>query len=342
MVACHEYAPMSEREVSYRAHQAMGPGYEFDTIRMLMSRWGDLAVDIGDDAAVLAPIGDRTRVISTDACVEGFHFRRHWISPREVGVRAAAAALSDLAAMGARADSVLIAFVVPDDWRALLGDVADGIADVVRNSGARIVGGNLSRGDAFGITTTVVGSADRVVSRRGAQPGDVLVVTGTLGGPGSAIRAWDAGESPSAWARARFAAPAPRLAEGLAIAEGGAHAMLDISDGLIADARHLAAASGVRLSIDAARVPLGEGLDASDVLSSGEEYELLSALPPEAAERLLADWPGRFELPLTVIGRVESLEPGGAIDIGGISAPDGGYLSRSRVEFDTGHDHFSA
>src|SRR5262245_9181867 len=113
---------MSDREPSmHREHQAMGPGHEFDTIRMLMARWGDLAVDIGDDAAVLAPVNGRARVISTDACVDGFHFRRHWITPREVGVRAAAAALSDLAAMGAYADSVLIAFVVPDDWRQTLG-----------------------------------------------------------------------------------------------------------------------------------------------------------------------------------------------------------------------------
>ena len=333
---------MSKRESSvHRAHQAMGPGHEFDTIRMLMSRGGDLAADIGDDAAVLLPQANRSRVISTDACVEGAHFRRHWLAPREVGVRAAAAALSDLAAMGARAEAVLIALVVPDDWRLLLGDVADGMGEVVRASGARIVGGNLSRGDAFAITTTVVGSADHVVSRRGALPGDVMVVTGKLGGPGRAIRAWDAGEKPSAWARARFAAPIPRLAEGSALANADAHAMIDISDGLISDARHLAAASGVRLSIDATRVPVGEDVDPRDVLSSGEEYELLAALPPKAAERLLVDWRGVFDVPLTVIGRVEAFEPGGAIDIAGISAAIPGAVSPSRVEFDTGHDHFS-
>jgi thiamine-monophosphate kinase len=117
--------------------------------------------------------------------------------------------------------------------------------------------------------------------------------------------------------------------------------MLDISDGLVADARHLAAASGVRLSIDAARVPAGEGLNAQDALSSGEEYELLAALPPDAVERLLADWEGRFQLPLTVIGRVEAADSDGAIDIEGIQSDSSRAGSPLRVEFDTGHDHFS-
>ncbi|MBL0171818.1 MAG: thiamine-phosphate kinase [Gemmatimonadaceae bacterium] len=326
----------------HRAHQAMGPGHEFDTIRMLMDRWGDLAVDIGDDAAVLPVRGDALRVVSTDACVEGAHFRREWITPFDVGVRATAAAISDIAAMGARVDAILVALIVPEAWRPLLGDVADGIAQVVRASGARIVGGNLSRGDVFAITTTAIGSATRVVSRHGAKPGDVMVVTGVLGGPGNATRALYAGQTPSPWARSRFVAPAPRLAEGAALAAAGAHAMLDISDGLVADARHLAAASGVRVRIDASQVPTGEGIDPSAALSSGEEYELLAALPPEAAKRLLAEWPGRFSVPLTVIGAVTSTEAGGSV---AVEISDGVTDSRPntdpRVEFDSGHDHFS-
>jgi len=332
-----------------RPHQAMGPGHEFDTIRMLMARWGDLAVDIGDDAAVLPPEGERRRVISTDACVEDAHFRRDWISPHDIGVRAAAAALSDLAAMGARADAVLLAFVVPDAWRASLGDVADGIASVVRASGAKIIGGNMSRGERLSITTTAVGSATGVVARRGALPGDVLVVTGTLGGPGAALRAWNAAGEPTPWARDRFAHPVPRLAEGEALARAGAHAMMDISDGLASDARHLAAASGVHLFIDAGALPRGEGVSARDALSSGEEYELLAALPPMAAERLLREWPTRFAIPLTAIGSVVGPHAGGAIDIGGdlggdlgdIHAKPHGKSQSGRVEFVSGHDHFS-
>lgn len=287
-----------------RPHQAMREGAEFDTIRALMARWGDLAVDIGDDAAVLAPGTTGTRVVSVDACVEDVHFRRAWISAREVGVRAAVAALSDLAAMGARAEYVLIAFVVPDAWRETLSEVADGMGAVIRDAGARIVGGNLSHGAVFSITTTVIGSARRAVSRSGAQAGDLVVVTGLLGGPGAAIAAWDAGRSPGAWSRGRFAAPAPRWAEGEALAQAGATAMIDISDGLAGDARHLAAASGVRLELDATRVPAGPGISAQAAMQSGEEYELLACIPVEAYKTLAARWEALSAVPLSVVGVV--------------------------------------
>jgi thiamine-monophosphate kinase len=307
----------------------MGEGREFDTIRMLMSRWGDLAADIGDDAAVLAPISSGVRVVSTDACVEGVHFRREWIAPYDVGVRAAAAALSDLAAMGAFAEYVLVAFVVPDVWRASLGEVADGIGAQVRHAGARIVGGNLSRGTAFGITLTVIGTATRAVSRAGAQVGDVVVVTGLLGGPGAALAAWESGVEPTGWARERFVHPSPRLTEGVLLAAAGARAMLDISDGLAADARHIAAASGVELVIDAGLLPVGEGVAAPDALRSGEEYELLATMAPSAYQRLARDWPAHSALPLTVIGTVE---PAGRPGANGRDT-DGRLVS-------PGHDHF--
>ena len=325
---------------SPRPHQSLGPGAEFDTIRLLMQKWGDLAADIGDDAAVLSSAvanvnAGRQIVVSTDACIDGAHFREGWLTPREVGARAVAAALSDLAAMGARPDAVLLAFVVPDLWRSRLGDVADGIADIIRPTGARIIGGNLSQGVAFGITTTVIGSADRPVSRRGAKPGDRLLVTGTLGGPGAALAAWNAGGKASGWARERFASPAPRFAEGARLAAAGVHAMLDISDGLAADARHLAAASGVRLRIDGARVPAGSGVSARDALASGEEYELLVAASADVAESLLADWSKHSSASLTHIGDVIELFEGGTVDIVGLADLE------QRVEFVAGHDHFT-
>jgi len=284
----------------------MREGAEFDTIRALMARWGDLAVDIGDDAAVLAPPADGTRVVSVDACVEDVHFRRSWISAREVGVRAAVAALSDLAAMGARAESVLIAFVIPEAWREQLTDVADGMGAVIREAGARIVGGNLSRGTVFSITTTVIGRARRVVPRSGARVGDLVVVTGLLGGPGAAIQAWEAGETPAAWSRGRFAAPAPRWAEGEALAAAGATAMIDISDGLSGDARHLEAASGVRLVLDAARIPVGPDIAPVVAMQSGEEYELLACMPAPEYERLADGWATVSAVPLTVVGVVRA------------------------------------
>jgi len=306
----------------FRAHQAMGQGLEFDTIRMLLARWGDLAVDIGDDAAVLPAIGDGHRVVSTDACVEDVHFRRAWLTPYQVGHRAAAAALSDLAAMGARAECVLVAFIVPESWQHDLPEVADGIGAQVRAAGARIVGGNLSRGRTFAITLTVIGVADRVVSRTGAAVGDLVLVTGVLGGPGAALAAWERGEVPHPWAHSRFAAPSPRLAAGRALAAAGASAMLDISDGLAADARHLGAASGVRLAIDPARLPVGPGVLPASALQSGEEYELLVTMPRGAFEAVAGPWEAREGLPLTVIGTVE---------------PASGDTTLADVG---GHDHF--
>lgn len=304
MADCHDFAYERAMSLEPRPHQAMREGAEFDTIRALMARWGDLAVDIGDDAAVLAPPTFGTRVVSVDACVEDVHFRRGWISAREVGVRAAVAALSDLAAMGARPEYVLIAFVIPDGWREQLSEIADGMGAVVREAGARIVGGNLSRGAVFSITTTVIGSAKRVVPRSGARAGDLVVVTGLLGGPGSAIQAWDAGRSPTAWSRGRFTAPEPRWAEGEALALAGATAMIDISDGLAGDARHVAAASGVRVELDAARVPAGPGISAEAAMHSGEEYELLACIPAAAYEALAAGWMSVSAVPLTVVGVV--------------------------------------
>ncbi len=328
-------------EVTTRAHQPMGPGREFDMIRILMAQWGALAVDIGDDAAVLRTLSHeiiatgRELVVSTDACVEGTHFLRGWITPHEIGARAVAAALSDLAAMGARADALLFAFVVPEQWRASLVEIADGIAGVVQPTGAKIVGGNLSQGHTFSITTTVIGSTRHAVARRGAQRGDRLLVTGTLGGPGQAVAALYAGQEPSAWARGRFVGPRPRLREGMALAAAGVHAMIDISDGLVADARHLAAASAVRLRIDAACIPIGPQVDVLAALRSGEEYELLMAASAAVATQLRARWRDQFDVSLTDIGEVVGVEAGGAVEI--LGAPE----AVTRVEFVAGHDHFT-
>lgn len=292
-----------------RPHQAMGAGKEFDTIRMLMARWGCLACDIGDDAAVLAPSGQNRYVVSTDACIEGVHFRSEWITPFDVGVRAAAAALSDLAAMGAGADYMLVSFVVPASWRSRLGKVADGIGMQVKRAGAQIVGGNLSLGPSFGLFLTVIGRARRPVPRSGAQIGDKVVVTGMLGGPGAALAAWKAGSEVSRWAHERFVHPLPRLVEGRLLADAGATAMIDISDGLAADARHVAAASGVDIVIDPAMLPLGERVTAQAALASGEEYELLATMPAGALRALENHWKSHTDVPLTVVGSVMARGP---------------------------------
>jgi len=263
------------------AHLPLGPGAEFDSIRSLLARWGPRAQGIGDDAAVVdVPQGTKL-VVSTDGTVEGVHFRREWLTPEEIGWRGTMAALSDLAAMGATPLGVLVSFTVPTRWRDPLGLIAEGIGEAVARVGTTVVGGNLSGGDTFSLTLTVLGSAARPVGRGGARPGDRLWVSGNLGGPNAALRAWETGSSPSDTLRQRFARPEARLELGRWCADHGATAMIDLSDGLRAEAGHIAAASGVRCRLETNRLPVWSGASVEDALEGGEEYELLAALPSE-------------------------------------------------------------
>jgi thiamine-monophosphate kinase len=292
-----------------REHQPLGAGREFALVRAMLAQWGPLAADIGDDAAVLPPPPPGcARVISTDASVEGVHFRAGWLSPEEVGARAAAAALSDLAAMGALPEYLLLALALPPAWDQEAVALARGVGQAVAQAGARIVGGNITRSTQLALTCTVLGAARRAVPRSGARPGDLVVVTGTLGGPGAALQALLEGRNPHPWARERFARPGARHREGAQLAAAGASAMLDISDGLAADAAHLAAASGVAMRLDPARVPVGPGVTPAQALASGEEYELLATVPPSAWPALRASWSGdpALTVPLTAIGVVEA------------------------------------
>ena len=305
----------------------LGPGREFDLVREMMQRWGDRARGIGDDAAVLmAPPGEQI-VLSTDTSVEGVHFRREWISLEEIGWRGTAAALSDLAAMAAAPLGILVALVVPPERTGDVGALAEGIAAAASASNAAIIGGDLTSGDCLTIAVTVAGSAASPLKRSGARPGDTLWVTGQLGGPALALAAWREGRQPSPEARARFARPVPRIREAQWLAAAGATAGIDISDGLGGDAAHLAAASGVRITIDADAVPLAPGADISTAQRSGEEYELLvttrGSFDASAFQR-------EFELLLTRIGTVEAGDTGVDLMIGG-----------ERVASPGGYDHFS-
>ena len=306
---------------------SLGPGREFDLVRVMMSRWGDRARGIGDDATVLSvPTGEQL-VVSTDASLEDVHFRRAWLAPAEIGWRATAAALSDLAAMAATPLGILIALTLSERWLDDLGELAEGIAESASAAGASIVGGDLTRGEQLAITITVLGSTAAPMRRDGAHPGDILWVTGQLGGPALAIAAWNEGRQPTPEARARFARPVPRIREAQWLARAGASAGIDISDGLGGDAAHLAAASGVRIAIDADALPRAPGADVSTAQRSGEEYELLvttrSPLDAAAFQR-------EFNLSLTRIGTVEQGDPGVDLLIGG-----------ERVVSPTGYDHFS-
>ena len=180
-------------------------------------------------------------------------FDDRWLTPAEIGYRAATAALSDLAAMAASPLAMLVAMTIPESWRTDVGEIADGIGEAARAFDAPITGGNLTGGGELAITVTVLGSAEHPLRRDAARAGDTLYVTGTLGGPRSALDAWISGREPRADHRARFAHPTARIREARWLTTHGAHAAIDVSDGLVADARHLAIASGVMACIRARR-----------------------------------------------------------------------------------------
>jgi thiamine-monophosphate kinase len=309
------------------AHTTLGAGKEFDVIRALTKRWGALARDIGDDAAAFAaPRGDRV-VASTDSALEGVHFKRTWLTLREIGYRSVTAALSDLAAMAAAPIGVLVSLQLPRISPRDLNSLADGIGDAVRTAGTYILGGNLTRGGVLGITTTAIGSAFAPMARSGARPGDLVYVTGQLGGPAAALGALTVRKKPKPALRARFAHPTARIAEARWLAARGVVAAIDISDGLVSDAGHMAAASAAGIEIQAPMVPLIAGAFLDDGLSGGEEFELLVATRAPLPE---GEFQNRFGIPLTRIGRVVE-GPATARVLDGTK----------RVAARRGHDHFS-
>jgi thiamine-monophosphate kinase len=288
------------------SHLPLGPGGEFDRIRQIIERVGSTGVALGDDCALVEWPGG-TLALSTDATIEDVHFRRAWLTEAEIGWRAAARALSDLAAEGAEALGILVALTAPRAATAeALAEVMGGAADAVGAVGGRVLGGDLAAGDRWHLVVTVVGAAARPVTRAGAEPGNELWVTGALGGARAALDAWLGGLEPDPTARRAFASPTPRIAVGVALAAAGARAMVDLSDGLGGDARHLAAASATRLVIDLDRLPLaptaGSALDAA---RGGEDYELLVAMPAGFGSAA-AGVAERTGVPLTKVGRVEA------------------------------------
>ena len=270
-------------------HSALGQGPEFDRIRSIAAVLGASAGSLGDDCALI-PEGPGRLVASCDLSVEGVHFRTDWLSLEEIGWRAAAGALSDLAAAGARPVGVLVSLGVPEHASedAPAGVMA-GVGAAVAAAGGRVLGGDLSRARSWLVDLMVLGRAERPLSRAGAAPGDGVWLTGRLGGARAALGAWLRGATPPAAARTAFAHPVPRLAAGQALAAAGATAMLDLSDGLGGDAAHLAAASACALEIDLALLPVHPDVEdaarlagvapAQFAAQGGEDYELLATMP---------------------------------------------------------------
>jgi thiamine-monophosphate kinase len=304
---------IGEQSSDGRNNIDLGPGAEFDLVRTLLTQWGKAAQRIGDDAAIIdVPTGERL-VVSTDTSVEGIHFQRDWLSSFEIGYRATAASLSDLAAMAARPLGILIALTLPKGDKDEAREFATGIREGASAVMCPIVGGDLSSGNDLSLTITALGSAQRPLARSGAKPGQTVYVTGRLGGPASAVRAWRAGKQPNESDRARFASPVPRIEPAIGLAERGATAGIDISDGLAADLTHIAAASKVAIEIDADRIPRVEGVTAAQAASSGEEYEIVVTAPKIDTRQFSEE----FGLDLTEIGRVVGGAPGVTLLQGG-------------------------
>jgi thiamine-monophosphate kinase len=306
---------------------SLGPGPEFDAIREMLRRWGPRARGIGDDAALLDVPAGAQLAVSTDSSVEGVHFRRGWLTPGEIGYRATVAAISDLAAMAARPIGLVSAIALPNDWQPALHEITDGIGEAAERYETPIVGGNITRGAQLSLTITVLGAVATALPRSGVRAGDTLYLTGALGASAAALRSLLADRPPDASHRERFARPTPRLTAARWLAAHGATAAIDISDGLIAELAHLAAASGVRITLDETAVPVARGATRDDALRGGEEYELIvggRALDVVAFAR-------ENELALTPIAVARALDPGEspAVDVGG------------RVARERGHDHLS-
>jgi thiamine-monophosphate kinase len=319
----------------------LGPGKEFDRLRGIFATVAELSADgddLGDDCAII-PLGHTMLAASIDCSLEDVHFRTDWLDFREIGFRAAGAALSDLAADGASPFGLLVSLGLPPSGNGTPGkkdpaaEIMAGVATMANNLGARVLGGDLTRSDRYTIDVCVLGTVERPVRREGGREGDTVWVTGYLGGAALALAGLRAGRTLPDVLRNRYACPEPRIEAGRWLASHGATAMIDISDGLAADAQHLSAASDVGIEINLDRVPCWEGVEAMAAVASGEEFELLLTMPPQFGDASASEFRGETGVHLSRIG--VCLRGGGRR--GGVRLVQGG----KQLPLPPGYDHFA-
>lgn len=286
-----------------------------DRITAGLTASGPVLLGTGDDAAVLRPAGDV--VVSTDTMVEGVHFRTDWSSAQDVGRKLVAACVSDAEAMGAAPIAVVVSLAMPKQTTTEWVDgFSSGVREECERCGAQLVGGDTTSAPVVVVTATVYGDLGGVipVTRSGARPGDIVAFAGRLGWAAAGLAALTRGfRSPRAVVVAHRV-PEPPYGQGRVAADAGATAMIDVSDGLLADLDHLARASGVGVELDssafqttepqqAVAAAIGGGNPLDFQLTGGDDHALAATFPPGAVP---SGW--------TVIGRVVASEPGVLVD----------------------------
>lgn len=303
---------------------------EFGLIAALAERFpqgDDVLLGPGDDAAVVS-FPDRRVVVSTDLLVEGRHFRRDWASAADIGHKAAAQNLSDINAMGGRATALTVGLAAPPELSASWAlELADGIAAEASAVGASVVGGDVTRADTVMIAVTVLGAVEgEPVRRSGARPGDVVAIAGRQGWAAAGLAVLARGfRSPRVLVEAHRR-PEPPYSAGAQAAKAGATAMIDVSDGLLADVGHIADSSGVAIDIDSAAFEVPEPLQAVGaalgadpmrfILTGGDDHALVATFPSDAGL------------------------PDGWTQIGRVAAGSGVTVDAAAYEGPAGHVHF--
>jgi thiamine-monophosphate kinase len=297
--------------------------------RVLSGAGPEVLVGPGDDAAVVQP-GSGELVLTTDAMVEGVHFLIDRTTPRDLGYKAIAVNVSDIAAMGGSPRFALCALTLTDTIDAAwVVELAGGMRECCDEFALSLVGGNLSRGRELSIVVSVTGEVGpgRAVRRGDARPGDRIVVTGSLGGAAAGLRV----SSQRSWSQderdalRRSMRPVPRVGEAAILSAHGVTSMMDVSDGLALDLSRLCRASDVGARIEIERLPIHPAATVTEALGGGEDYELLATLPGlDAAEEARAELREGFGVSLSEIGAIiggEGGEPLVAVEADGTERP---------------------